>query len=277
VTLWSRLFGPRGGPTGYGYSPGEPIPCDGETGEREFLDSLRCPNGHAFRHRRVASVPGRCPLPSGHRPEGECIVDKFALECQEGEHSTALYFDMYHPGLPMGRAPAKLCFAQGKGPKPLTLTLQFDEGRPAWKISAVQPSRFRDVNYEVTVRVFRLPQGALLGVLLNLYDVPDQPYFLHRVMDLSDPTVERYVLAAIEHGRLVAVFEPKGEDEGFRREFSLEPRRWEQCLREGREHNRSVQVDGGRALERFLEVFNPASREKGVERAWDDVQQKLGC
>jgi hypothetical protein len=96
-------------------------------------------------------------------------------------------------------------------------------------------------------------------------------------MDLSDPTVERYVLAAIEHGRLVAVFEPKGEDEGFRREFSLEPRRWEQCLREGREHNRSVQVDGGRALERFLEVFNPASREKGVERAWDDVQQKLGC
>jgi hypothetical protein len=147
---------------------------------------------------------------------------------------------------------------------------------PAWRISVVQPSRFSEVRYELSCRLFRLPQGALFGVLLNLYDVPDQPYFLHRVMDLSDPEVVRYLEACVRAGSITALFEPKGEDRGFQRPLSFQSPAWRRALEGGQRHNKGLRVNGDQSLALFLEIFNAVSREKGVEPAWDEVERRYG-
>lgn len=277
MTIWDSIFGTPAGKM-RGYTPDSPIACDGESGERAFLERLRCPKGHKFQYKRVCSMPGACPDPSDHRtPGGEgYVVDKFQLECLAGEHECSLFLDMYHPGVRPREAPRGLKLkSDRKESRSPTISLHYEGGRPAWRITVVQPSRFKEVNYELRARLFRMPQGSLLGVLLNLYDVPDQPYFIHRVMDLSDKEVSKYVRGCVKEGNLVAVFEPKGEDDGFERELTVDIRAWETCLRQGQAHNRKVDVDGAKALDAFLEVFNAVSREKGVEPAWEEVDRSL--
>lgn len=97
---------------GYGYAPDDPIRCDGPAGERAFIAKLRCPRGHELRGHRVGSFDGKCTDPAHHegflpdeRPEEHSLVDRYELTCTGGEHSCALYFDMYHPDAPEQRAP----------------------------------------------------------------------------------------------------------------------------------------------------------------------------
>ena len=276
--FWSKLFGSKRQKRASGYSPEDPLMCSGPAAEREIIESLRCPNGHRLRFRRLGSTLGRCPEPSGHRSIGDddCIVDKFFMECTGGEHTCSLYFDMYHPSAPWPETPEGLKSArERKAGKLPTITLHYEDGRPVWKITVVQPSRFREVPYEIIPRLFTLPSGALLGILLNLYDVPDQPYFIHRVMDLSDPEVERYIGACVRDKSLLAVFEAKGTDKGFTRDLKVDVRAWEACLRQGLRHNGKVELDGEEALKVFLDVFNQASRERGVEHAWNEVDRNF--
>lgn len=279
MSLWDRLFGRKRPGEARGYSPRNPLLASSPADERAVLDALRCPSGHAFRYRRLGSLEGRCPEPASHEnPFGGdgCIVDKYQLECSEGDHACTLYFDMYHPRRGAQEPPDGLRQVQRRARQGArTITLHYEEGVPAWQLSTVQPSRFKEVRYEVQARIFRLREGALLGILLNLYDIPDQPYFVHRIMDLSDPEVLRYVEACGRHGRIVTVFEPKGVEEGFKRELDLDSALWQRCLLEGRAHNAAIHADGDRALESFLEVFQKASRERGVEHAWDEVDRRL--
>lgn len=279
MSLFSWLFGnppPPDGPRGY--SALHPLLSSGAADTRALLESLRCPAGHSFRHQRTGSRPGRCPDRRGHRggaPKGECIVDEYRLECSGGEHACVLYVDARHPRRPEPQPPESLSLATPEKPhRSRTVMLHYQDGRPAWSLRTVQPSRFRDVPYEMHLRLFRMPQGALLGILLNLYDVPDQPYFIHRVLDLSDPSVSRYLSACVEHRGLLAVFEAVGEEAGFQREIEIDPELLASALREGAEHNASIQADGEQALESFLNVFNPVSRERGVEPAWEEVLRR---
>jgi hypothetical protein len=217
-------------------------------------------------------MPGACPDPSGHSSDSAgCIVDRFSLVCEGGECRREIYLDMYHVSA-VPQAPPEGLLLTKDAP---TITLHYEAGQPAWRISVVQPSRFREVDYELKIRLFLMRQGALFGVLLNLFDVPEQPYFVHRVMDLSDPKILAYLDACVRTGLLVAVFEPKGEDEGFRRELRLDAALWEKELRAGQAHNRRLRTDGDKALAAFLDVFNPASMTKGVESAWDEVGLKF--
>ena len=285
--FWDKVFGSAGeqGPRGSrGYSTHDPIACNGPEGEQDFLRELRCPRGHGFQFRRVGSMLGRCPDPTGHSADGgDCVVDKFSLECAGGEHVCELFLDMYHPGAQAPAPPRGLTSVRKTplpakpAPRPTSITLHYEADHPAWRISVVQPTRFSAVRYELTCRLFRMPQGALFGVLLNLYDVPDQPYFLHRVMDLSDPEVVRYLESCAGTGSVLAVFEPKGEDHGFQRRLTFDPKVWRRCLTDGQRHNKGVRVNGDQALSLFLEVFNPVSREKGVEPAWDEVERRYDC
>ncbi|MDF1665455.1 MAG: hypothetical protein P1V97_27090 [Planctomycetota bacterium] len=91
---------------GHGRSPHRPILCHNPVGEQRFIRSLRCPDDASFRFQRVGSMPGTCPDPSSHHQLIEVeqnpdavIVDKYKLECECGDHSGFLYFDMYHPDL----------------------------------------------------------------------------------------------------------------------------------------------------------------------------------
>lgn len=156
------------------------------------------------------------------------------------------------------------------------IPLEYVDGVPAWGLRVVRPQRFQDVRYVLQARLFRLRQGALISILLKFYDVPDQPYFIHRVMDLADPAVVQYIETCVQQGRLVAVFKAVGEQDGFQRGLSFDGAQWGKLLQDGLGHNGRSVVDGPAALKAFLEVFNTVSGVKGVEAAWDAVERECG-
>jgi hypothetical protein len=155
-----------------------------------------------------------------------------------------------------------------------SIQLDYKEGRPAWCLRLVQPQRFQNVEYSLQARLFLMPKGALIGILLKFYDEPAQPYFIHRVMDLTDPAVIRHVKACAEAKEIVAALETVGEQPGFDRTLKLDAAQWGACLRDGEAYNRSIPSDGEKALDQFLEVFRPISETKGVDAAWDEVDRR---
>ncbi|MBL4848034.1 MAG: hypothetical protein JKY65_21165 [Planctomycetes bacterium] len=89
-----------------GDSPENPITCHLPVGERAYLSALRCPNETAYRFRRQGSVSGTCPEPETHEgPHSDATVpdsipvDHYELTCGCGEHTSSIYFDMYHPSV----------------------------------------------------------------------------------------------------------------------------------------------------------------------------------
>jgi hypothetical protein len=156
-----------------------------------------------------------------------------------------------------------------------SIQLDYKDGRPAWCLRLVQPQRFRDVEFSLFARLFLLPKGALIGVLLKLYDEPSQPYFIHRVMDLTDPAVLRHVKACVEAKEIIAVFETVGEQPGFDRPLALDAEQWRKCLTDGEAYDHSIEADGQQALDDFLEVFRPVSETKGVDAAWEEVDRRF--
>jgi hypothetical protein len=155
-----------------------------------------------------------------------------------------------------------------------SIQLDYKEGKPAWCLRLVQPQRFRDVDYSLQARLFLMPKGALIGVLLKFFDEPSQPYFIHRVMDLTDPAVVRHVKACSEAKEITAVFETVGEQAGYDRPLAIDASQWKRCLTEGEEYNKSVAADGEKALDEFLKVFRPISETKGVDAAWIEVDKR---
>lgn len=155
-----------------------------------------------------------------------------------------------------------------------TIQLDYRDGDPAWCLRMVQPERFKEVDYKLIVRTFLMPKGGLIGVLLKLFDDPDQPYFVHRVMDLADPNVVKHVEACADAGKIVAVFEPVGQSPGFSRPLELDGGEWGRCLQEGLDHNKAVGADGDIALDSFLNIFRPVSETRGVEEAWEELDKK---
>ncbi|MFH2201616.1 MAG: hypothetical protein ABIJ96_00730 [Elusimicrobiota bacterium] len=279
MSLLGRLFSGWGGAgKPRGWSPRNPLLSAGPADARAMLESWTCAKGHRLEISRRGSVEGACPDSPGHAGgagAGGCIVDAYAVSCALCREPVRIIFvDGQHPVHPEQTPPAGLRGAPPlKGPA-RTITLDYEDTRPAWRLKTVQPSRFRGVRYQVQTRLFLMPEGALIGLLFNLYDIPNQPYFIHRIMDLSDPEVDRYVDACVRCGSIVTIFESKGEEAGFRRDIELDAEEWRACLDEGREHNASIETDGSRALEIFLDVFHRISRERGVEPAWDEIARR---
>ncbi|MBI5209007.1 MAG: hypothetical protein HY927_03440 [Elusimicrobia bacterium] len=156
-----------------------------------------------------------------------------------------------------------------------TVRLDVVGGLPAWRVRVVQPRRFRMVPYTLEPRLFKLPEGALFAVLLQLFDEPTQPYFIHRVLDLSDQEVVRHVSSAGERGRLVIAFDTVGQEAGYDRTLSFDGGLWCRLLKGGQAHNSRVQVRGRAALDAFLGVFLRVSKERGVQAGWDEVERFL--
>ncbi len=275
MNFLSRLFKNWGSPEQpRGLSPDYPMLADGAPDVRNILEGFACREGHRLDVRRAGSEEGLCPNPARHMPvlrSDACIVEIYEVSCPlcAGPHAT-IFIDAQHPNRPEQLPPGDLTKAAPVRPA-RTITLDYDNDRPAWRLRTVQPSRFRNVRYKVQTRLFLMPEGALIGILFNLYDIPNQPYFIHRIMDLSDLEVEHYINSCVHHGRIVTVFESKGEEIGFRRDIELDAEKWRQCLQEGLAHNSSIDTDGDRALEIFLEAFHRISRERGVEPAWDEI------
>ncbi|MFH2201623.1 MAG: hypothetical protein ABIJ96_00765 [Elusimicrobiota bacterium] len=159
----------------------------------------------------------------------------------------------------------------------MSVEIHYYDDAPAWKILASDPARFKGVNYDLEIKLFRLPEGGLVGVWLRLYDVPDQPFFLHRVLDPSDATIGAYLDALGKTGKLMLIFESPGEQEGFVVELPVDSRGLREVLAGARSHNEALgeTAHGENAVAEFLKIFSPALKEeKSVAAAWERVRQE---
>lgn len=156
-------------------------------------------------------------------------------------------------------------------------TLYYYDGLPAWTVRVPQPSRFRHAPYTLEFRAFKLAQGALLAGIYRLYDIPDQPFYVHRVFDLSDEEVTRYLQESEKSGFWVVEFVGGGEDKDCFRIASLKSCGFYEGFQDCLEHNKDLGQDlsGPAALQRFLDIFEPASQSSGWEAGWDAVEKSL--
>ncbi len=67
---------------------GNPVRCEMPSGERAYLERLRCTNGKRPQHHRAGST--------GVGPYGN-VLDLYEVKCG-GAKATSIYMDMYHPG-----------------------------------------------------------------------------------------------------------------------------------------------------------------------------------
>jgi hypothetical protein len=151
------------------------------------------------------------------------------------------------------------------------ITLDYFEGRPAWKMDLEQPEDFRDVELRFRVRLFRLPTGVMLSTWLRLYDLPDRPYSVHRVLDASDGACRRWLDAAARTQVIELMFTR------FRRTLSVEDMAIGELCELGQIHLSGLKApDSQAALNQFLDVFNASMKERwDVARAWERVAETL--
>ncbi|MBI3297935.1 MAG: hypothetical protein HYZ75_07220 [Elusimicrobia bacterium] len=159
-----------------------------------------------------------------------------------------------------------------------TIELFYYDEKPAWRILVPHPARFKRVQYRIRFQLFVLPQGVLLGWWLRLYDVPDQPYFVHRVVDLGDSVVWDYMRRLSAKKVIVLVFESTGTEPGFAEELSVEGTDLDTLLREGEKRLQALsgqRQDGRAALDVFMGIFNEALPTRGdVGAAWKAVLEQ---
>lgn len=147
------------------------------------------------------------------------------------------------------------------------------DGLPAWTVAVAHPERFRDAEYDAEFRLFRLPQGALVACLLALFDVPEAPYFLHRVFDPELAAVRRYLEDIARGDGWLLVLRSRGSEPGFTRKLLPDASDLQDCLDAAAEYNGSLaRADGAEALRRFLAVYEPEAARAGCEAGWLAVE-----
>jgi hypothetical protein len=153
----------------------------------------------------------------------------------------------------------------------MTIDLEYFEGRAAWKLDLEQPESFRSVELRLRVRLFRPRHGAVFASWLRLYDLPDRPYSIHRVLDISDSACQRWLGAAAREGAIELLLP------GYRRTLSVEEFHIAELVELAQIHiGQQKAPDGDAALQSFLGVFNAAQKERyDVERAWKRVEESL--
>ena len=157
-----------------------------------------------------------------------------------------------------------------------TIELFYYDDKPAWRICVPHPARFKGVQYRVRFQLFAMPKGVLIGWWLRLYDVPDQPYFVHRVVDLGDSVVWDYMRRLAEKRIIVLVFESTGTEAGFAEELSVEGTGLESLLKDGEKRLDVLKGQDGRAaLDDFMTIFNDQLPKRGdVGAAWKAVLER---
>ncbi|MFH2203681.1 MAG: hypothetical protein ABIJ96_11235 [Elusimicrobiota bacterium] len=156
--------------------------------------------------------------------------------------------------------------------------LYYYDGVPAWTVRVAQPSRFKDVRMTLEFGSFLLPTGGLLACILRLYDIPDQPFYVHRVFDLGDETVAKYLRTSLASRHWIVEVRGGGEDRDVFRVAQLTPTDFQARCENILEHNRRLgrRIDGDAALRKFLATFEPAAKENGWEAGWEAVREEHG-
>lgn len=151
--------------------------------------------------------------------------------------------------------------------------LYYYDDVPAWAIRVSQPSRFRDAGVTLEFKTFLLPKGGLLACILRLYDIPDQPFYVHRVFDPSDSSVSDYLNRSLETPLWVLELHGGGQDPDLTRLVRLKAKAFKRDLAKILRHNKILgkALNGPSALSGFLKTFDAAAKDGGWEAGWAAV------
>ena len=160
-------------------------------------------------------------------------------------------------------------------PSRRTVELHYVDDKPAWRVFVQNPQQFRNVESRIAFSLFKLRTGALLAYWLRLYDLPDQPYFVHRVLDISSEEALCFLQRMAAVNCLLVILATKGGDATVTTELPFEGTRVSALIEEGLAHNRGVaQLDGDRALLEFMAAFNESMRQDfDVGHAWQVIRR----
>ena len=155
--------------------------------------------------------------------------------------------------------------------------LSYYDNLPAWTMRVPQPRRFQGVEMKLDFSAFLLPNGGLLAGVLRLYDIPDQPFYVHRVFDPTDMPVAEYLRTSLEALYWIVEIQSAGQDCDVFRVLSLKDTGFTEGCKRATAHNRRLgqALDGESALEDFLDAFDPAVQEGGWEAGWAAVRKKF--
>ncbi|MBI4834289.1 MAG: hypothetical protein HY811_05675 [Planctomycetes bacterium] len=154
-----------------------------------------------------------------------------------------------------------------------TVNLTYKEGVPSWEISPPDPNTFKGVRKSVIFRMFYFPEGALLASFTKLYDMPDQPYLFHRILDISDALCKKYIESLISSGQVLLVFKDE-KQEYFTELVSVPAGEIKRLLSEGESYNKKLGVvSGNAALDKFGTAFGQYFPKLGAEGSWDAVER----
>lgn len=163
-------------------------------------------------------------------------------------------------------------------PNQQTIDLHYIDNRPVWWVAVPDPQQFRDVESKLDFSLFKLRTGALIAYWLRLYDIPDQPYFVHRVLDLSDAHAFQYAKRMAASNRLLVLLETKTSIfSTVEVELAFDEVNLSAILEEGLAHNRELDTTDGRtALNEYTAIFNQSmGKELSVGKAWQAVREAL--
>ncbi len=155
--------------------------------------------------------------------------------------------------------------------------LYYYDDVPAWSIRVPQPSRFRNAAISLEFKTFLLPKGGLLACLLRLYDIPEQPFFVHRVFNPGDSSASDYLTRTLDAPLWVLELHGGGQDPDLTRLVRLDAKAFKRNLTKVLRHNKSLgkKLAGAAALSGFLNIFDAAAKDGGWEAGWAAVQAGL--
>lgn len=165
-----------------------------------------------------------------------------------------------------------------------SVSIEYQQGKPAWRIQDENPETFLTVDYEIQFKIFPFPQGALVSCLLMLYDKVDHPYFLHRVYDISDPIALNYLTKIVQYGEVVLLLEKISDNqvpgldsrEIHERTITIDKALLQAVLEEGKEYNQAnPDLYGLEALELFVQEFQELRSQHPLPEIWDRIYQKF--
>ena len=198
------------------------------------------------------------------------------------DHARALGAFAIDTDEPAPGAPRNVYEADDRNPRTGFDDFGFRRGIPVWRLKVANPDSLLDG--EAVFRAFLLPEGALLACLVRFESVVDRTVLVHRVFDVSDPSVETYMAGSEHHLRwriemydakqvgstdLVPAREPDAVREVDLKDSGLMAA-FEQVLA----HNAAlgVHADIGSAYAFLTATFREYTASYGIEAAWSALE-----
>ncbi len=156
-----------------------------------------------------------------------------------------------------------------------TVVLETVDECPAWRVMVDYPKDFQEAEYSIDFSLFCMSNGALIACWLRLYDIPIQPYFVHRVLDIFDEVVVEYLTQVDLNERILLILENQF-GESLTQRIAVADQILD-LLVSGQRHLQQIgEQELGTALDDFTSVFDKELGESfDVGKAWQHVRNAL--